>query len=109
MGKSKLDEQQQVTQQTTMTTIAKQKKPQNKVNKEQSSTQNNNQPDRNDGNLPCQGRQRLNMVTEPPNQPLPKVVKNGKVSFAEVLEAKNGKILGIKHGTSLMHIGWSGT
>jgi hypothetical protein len=112
MGESKLDEQQQVTQQTMMTTIVEQpdETSQNKANKEKSSTQNNNQPDRKGGNLPCQTRQPLNVAPYPPNWPSRKVVKNGRVSFAEVLEAKNGKILGIgEHGTSLMYIGWSGT
>ncbi len=77
-----LDEQ-LATKQTMV--MVKQKKPQNKANKPQSGEQNNNQPDHNGVDLPCGGRQPLNVAADPPN-----LVKNGKVSFGE--SAGNKKV-----------------
>ncbi len=77
--------------------LTKQKKKQNKANKAnkaQSGEQNNNQPDRNGGDLPCGGRQPMNAAADPPNPPssifgVPEVVENRKVSFGESVDARN--------------------
>jgi hypothetical protein len=77
-------------------TMAKQKKKQNeanKANKARSGEKNNNQPDRNGGDLPCDGRQPLKAAANPPNPPLPSfevagVVENRKVSFGESVGAR---------------------
>jgi hypothetical protein len=54
----------------------------------------NNQPDRNGGNLPCDGRQPLNAAADPANPPLSifeaaDVVENRKVCFGESVGARN--------------------
>jgi hypothetical protein len=59
----------------TIMTMATQKKRQNKTNKAQSE-KNNNQPDRNGGDLPSAGgRQPLNTTTEPPRKRVKKEIK----------------------------------
>jgi hypothetical protein len=76
--------------------MAKQKKKQieaNKANKARSGEKNNNQPDRNGGDLPCGGRQPLKAAANPLNPPLPsfevaEVVENRKVSFGESVGAR---------------------
>jgi hypothetical protein len=78
-------------------TMAKQKKKQeeaNKANKAQSGEKNNNQPDRNGGDLPCDGRQQLKAAGDPPNPPpaifeVAELVENRKVSFGESVGARN--------------------
>jgi hypothetical protein len=53
-----------------MTNMNKQnKKPQNNASKQQSGTNNNNQPDRDGCDLPCGGRQPLNADSSAPNPP----------------------------------------
>ena len=92
-------------------TMAKQKKKQNeanKANKAQSGEQNNNQPDRNGGDLPCGGRQPLNAAADPPNPPssifeVAEVVENQKVSFGESVDTRIKKLLHVEHGTSLTY------
>jgi hypothetical protein len=66
----------------------------NKANKAQSGEKNNNQPDRNGGDLPCDGRQPLNAAADPPNPPssifeVAEVVENRKVNFGESVGARN--------------------
>jgi hypothetical protein len=65
----------------------------NKVNKARSGEKNNNQPDCNGGDLPCDGRQPLKAAANPPNPPsssfeVAEVVKNRKVSFGESVGAR---------------------
>jgi hypothetical protein len=57
-------------------------------------SKNNNQPDRNGGDLPCGGRQPLNEAADPPNPPssifeVAEVVEKRKVSFGESVDARN--------------------
>ena len=57
------------------------KEKQNEANKAQSGEKNNNQSDRNGGDLPCDGRQPLKAAAGPPNPPpsifeVAEVVKN---------------------------------
>ena len=57
-------------------------------------SKNNNQPDRNGGDLPCGERQPLNAAADPPNPPssifeVAEVVENQKVSFGESVDARN--------------------
>ena len=71
-----------------------QKKPQNKANKQQSGANNNNQPDRSAGDLPCGGRQPLNTVADPPNPPsstifeVAEVVKNETMQLRKLSKMK---------------------
>jgi hypothetical protein len=65
----------------------------NKANKARSGEKNNNQPDRNGGDLPCDGRQPLKAAANPPNPPsssfeVADVVENRKVSFGESVGAR---------------------
>ena len=72
---------------------------QNKANRSKQTTirsKNDNQPDRNGGDLPCAGRQPLSAAADPPNPPLSifevaEVVENRKVSFGESVDARNQK------------------
>jgi hypothetical protein len=70
---------------------------QNEANRSKQSTirsKNDNQPDRNGGDLPCDGRQPLSTAADPPNPPssifeVAEVVENRKVSFGESVGARN--------------------
>jgi hypothetical protein len=70
---------------------------QNEANRSKQSTirsKNDNQPDHNGGDLPCDGRQPLSTAADPPNPPssifeVAEVVENRKVSFGESAGARN--------------------
>jgi hypothetical protein len=70
---------------------------QNEANRRKQSTlpsKNDNQPDRNGGDLLCDGRQPLSAALDPLNPPssifeVAEVVENRKVSFGESVGARN--------------------
>jgi hypothetical protein len=70
---------------------------QNEANRSKQSTirsKNDNQPDRNGGDLPCDGRQPLSTAANPKNSPSSifedaEVVENRIVSFGESVGARN--------------------
>jgi hypothetical protein len=70
---------------------------QDKTHRSKQSTirsKNDNQPDRNGGDLPCDGRQPLSTAADPPNPPswifeVAEVVKNREVGFGESVGARN--------------------
>jgi hypothetical protein len=70
---------------------------QNKANRSKQTTiwsKNDNQPDHNGGDLPCEGRQPLSAAADPPNPPssifeVAEVVENRKVSFGKSVGARN--------------------